>query len=101
MWLFVCFDLPVGNSDERRRATRFRNLLLDEGFTMKQWSIYMKYYKTRGQADAAAKRIGAEVPSMGRVSVVFITDKQFGMIQNYEGNLKLSADTKPSQLALF
>ena len=61
----------------------------------------MKYYKTRGQADAAAKRIGAEVPSMGRVSVVFITDKQFGMIQNYEGNLKLSADTKPSQLALF
>ena len=39
--------------------------------------------------------------SMGQVSVIFITDKQFGMIQNCEGNLKRPTDEKPSQLALF
>ena len=101
MWLLVCFDLPVGESEERRRATQFRNRLLDEGFVMKQWSVYMKYFKTRAQAEAAADRLGAQVPQLGKVSMIFVTDKQFGMVRNYEGNLEADAEKKPDQLALF
>ena len=101
MWLCICFDLPVGEKEERRRATQFRNRLLDEGFTMKQWSVYMKYYKTRAQAEAAADRLGSTVPQMGKVSMIFITDKQFGMVWNYEGNLEAEVEKKPEQLALF
>ena len=62
MWLVICFDLPVGDKNERRDATRFRNRLLDEGFTMKQWSVYNRYFSTRAQADAAADRIGGHAP---------------------------------------
>ena len=81
MWLLICFDLPVGESEERRRATQFRNRLLNEGFAMKQWSVYMKYFKTRAQAEAAADRLGAQVPQLGKVSMIFVTDKQFGMME--------------------
>ena len=41
MWLVVVFDLPVGTKTERRRASGFRNMLIDEGFMMKQFSVYL------------------------------------------------------------
>ena len=101
MWLVVCFDLPVGDPTERRDATRFRHRLLDEGFTMKQWSVYIRYFVTRAQADAAADRIGGHVPPMGKVSMMFITDKQFGLMRNFEGRPHARPEQKPAQLALF
>lgn len=101
MWLVVCFDLPVGEKEERRDATRFRHRLLDEGFTMKQWSVYTRYFTTRAQADAAADRLGGHVPAMGKVSMMFITDKQYGMVRNFAGRTRADTEAKPDQLALF
>ena len=40
MWVMVVFDLPVLTKLERKRATQFRNDLLDEAFTMMQFSVY-------------------------------------------------------------
>lgn len=42
MWVMVIFDLPVGTKTERRAATRFRHFLLDQGFMMSQFSVYMR-----------------------------------------------------------
>ena len=42
MWLYVMFDLPVGTKAERRAATRFRQSLLDDGFEMAQFSVYLR-----------------------------------------------------------
>lgn len=101
MWLICVFDLPVGNPDERRRATRFRKDLLDEGFSMKQWSVYQRYFETRDQAEACADRIGPKTPAMGLVTLYFITDKQFGRARNFQGPNRAEDDEKPDQLALF
>ena len=101
MWLVVCFDLPVGEKEERRDATRFRHRLLDEGFLMKQWSVYLRYFTTRAQAEATADRIGLQVPPMGNVSMMFITDKQYAMVRNYGGRARVETEGKPDQLALF
>jgi CRISPR-associated protein Cas2 len=38
-WLMVAFDLPVVEDEDRKKASRFRNDLLDMGFTMMQESI--------------------------------------------------------------
>lgn len=101
MWTIVCFDLPVGSKAERRNATRFRKFLLDQGFTMKQWSVYHRYHPTRDQAEAAAERVGAAVPSLGSVSIYFITDKQYGQTRNYEGAYRAETEEKPDQLTLL
>jgi CRISPR/Cas system-associated protein endoribonuclease Cas2 len=40
MRIFVMFDLPVTTKAQSRAATKFRELLLDEGFERSQFSTY-------------------------------------------------------------
>ena len=101
MWTLVLFDLPVGNSEERRRATNFRNMLLDEGFLMKQFSVYLRVCPNRASAEALADRIGKRTPPEGDVAVLFFTDKQYSMTRNYCGAARINPEEKPPQLALF
>ena len=46
MWIICMFDCPVRTKTETRKATRFRNYLLDNGFAMKQFSVYIKPVKS-------------------------------------------------------
>src|SRR5690606_23859296 len=43
MWVLVFFDLPTETKLERSVATRFRKHLLDDGFAMFQFSIYLRH----------------------------------------------------------
>ena len=45
------FDLPVVEKVERKAATYFRNALLDMGFEMSQFSVYMRFCSSQGQVD--------------------------------------------------
>ncbi len=38
-WLVVAFDLPVVEKEQRKAATDFREYLLDDGYTMMQFSV--------------------------------------------------------------
>ncbi|MDD9851502.1 MAG: CRISPR-associated endonuclease Cas2 [Gammaproteobacteria bacterium] len=40
--MLVLFDLPVTTKRERDKATRFRKKLLDDGYSMLQFSVYMR-----------------------------------------------------------
>ncbi len=42
MRLMVMFDLPVDTSADRRNYRKFRKALLNEGFVMIQYSIYVR-----------------------------------------------------------
>lgn len=83
MWVLVMFDLPVLTPQERKRATGFRNFLLDEGFEMSQFSVYLRHQPSREKAQALGKRVIKAVPPAGKVSILFFTDKQFGEIMSY------------------
>jgi CRISPR-associated protein Cas2 len=41
-WLVVAFDLPVVEKEQRKAATDFREYLLDDGYTMMQFSVYVR-----------------------------------------------------------
>ena len=43
MWMMVLFDLPVLTKQERKDANRFRKFLLDQGFDMCQFSVYLRF----------------------------------------------------------
>ena len=100
VWLFVAFDLPTLTKDDRRRASRFRNDLLDMGFSMFQLSFYAYYLKSKQQAETIAKKIRGMVPPKGTVSVFFITDAQFALIQTYVGGNRQD-NKEPEQGLLF
>lgn len=101
MWVMALFDLPVLTKMERKRATAFRNMLLDEGFVMMQFSCYLRFVASREQAEAVTKRIGRAVPTPGKVDVIWFTDKQYAGIQSFRGSKNKGRPEEPSQLALF
>lgn len=85
MWLFVFFDLPVSTKKERREATRFRKDLLKDGFSMMQFSVYNRHCASKESAEVHMKRVKGFVPGKGQVSILSVTDKQYGNIANFWG----------------
>ena len=100
VWLFVGFDLPTLTNVDRKRASRFRNDLLDLGVRMFQLSFYSYYFTYKAQADTVASRIERLVPPNGSVSIFYITDKQFAMIRTFYGG-KVKENEEPEQGLLF
>lgn len=101
MWLFVLFDLPVGTKKERKAATKFRHSLLDLGFEMSQYSVYLKFCAGKEQAEAIGRQVEQAMPTSGKVHLVQITDKQYENIRTYRGKKREPSPKNPSQLALF
>ncbi len=80
-WLFAMFDLPLVEKVERARTTRFWNTLLQDGFTMTQYSICTRYYPSEEAGEVHRRSIKKALPPAGHVSVLTVTDKQFGKMQ--------------------
>lgn len=101
MWLFVFFDLPTETKKDRKNAARFRKNLLQDGFSMMQFSVYVRHCASSESADVHEKRINNMLPPLGKVSVLRITDKQFGNISNFWGTAEVAKEPMPLQLELF
>jgi len=101
MWLFVFFDLPVVTKTERRLATVFRNNLVKDGFSMLQYSVYIRHCASYESQQVHIKRVKSFVPDTGMISVLSVTDKQYGDIVNFWGKKKKKLNTTPLQLELF
>jgi CRISPR-associated protein Cas2 len=101
MWLFVFFDLPVTTKKERKVATHFRKELLKDGFVMMQFSVYNRHCASKESAEVHIKRVKRLVPQKGQVSIVMITDKQYGNIINFWGKTSNPMQKSPMQLELF
>lgn len=101
MWMMVLFDLPVLTKAERKAATRFRKSLLDQGFEMAQYSVYMKFCSGKEQAETYTKRVEQNVPNTGKVYIVYLTDRQYETIVTFDGRNKEPPLKNPSQYVLF
>lgn len=101
MWLFVFFDLPVTSKKERKLATDFRKKLLNNGFCMMQFSVYNRHCASRESAEVHIRRVKSFVPPYGQVSILMITDKQYGDIINFWGRKSTPLPNTPRQLELF
>lgn len=101
MWMMVLFDLPVTTKKERKAATDFRKFLLDQGFDMAQYSVYMRFCAGKEQAETYTKRVERKVPVTGKVYIVFLTDRQYETIITFDGRAKQTSRKNPSQYVLF
>ena len=101
MWILVFFDLPTGTKKDRRAATRFRKSLLEDGFIMFQFSIYMRFCASRENAEVHIKRVKRSLPEFGKIGVLGITDRQFGMMELFYGKQLVELEKPPQQLELF
>ena len=101
LWILVLFDLPTELKSERKAASKFRKEIMADGFTMFQFSIYLRHCSSRENADVHIKRVKSLLPSKGHVGILTVTDKQFGMIEIFYGRKEAEKPDTPQQLELF
>ena len=80
MWVLVLFDLPTETKKDKKAYAEFRKNLQKDGFTMFQFSIYVRHCASCENAEVHIKRVKSFLPDYGSVGIMCITDKQFGNI---------------------
>lgn len=101
MWVLVFFDLPTETATERKVYSLFRKNIMKDGFTMFQFSIYLRHCASRENADVHIKRVKDLLPKKGHVGIMCVTDKQFGMMEIFYGRDEVEKETPFQQLELF
>ena len=71
------FDLPVETEEQRRAYRIFRKNLIQEGFVMIQYSIYVRICPSREYANRLENRIKKGIPQEGNVRLLCVTEKQY------------------------
>lgn len=101
MWVLVLFDLPTETKKDRKIYSDFRKKLIQDGFTMFQFSIYLRHCASRENADVHIKRVKSFLPEKGQIGILSITDKQFGNMELFIGKAEKEVKTPYQQLELF
>lgn len=101
LWILVFFDLPTETKKDRRAHAKFRKDIMQDGFVMFQFSIYLRHCNSRENTDVHVKRVKRLLPEKGRIGILTITDKQFGDIELFNGIEIAKRPDTPQQLELF
>lgn len=101
MWVLTMFDLPVDTKEARRAYTQFRKILLKNGFTRMQFSVYLRHCASEENAGVHIRRIELAVPDNGEVRIISVTDKQFERMRVFWGKKRRLPEMPAPQLELF
>ena len=101
MRVLVLFDMPTDTKKDRKAYADFRKNLQKDGFTMFQFSIYVRHCASSENADVHIKRVKSFLPEFGQIGIMCITDKQFGNIELFNGKKAQDVGAPGQQLELF
>ncbi len=101
MWIFVFFDLPTETQKDKKQYALFRKHLLNDGFVMFQFSIYLRHCASVENMEVHLKRVRSFMPKYGKVGLLTVTDKQFGNMQLFHGQQPEPVKTPGIQLEMF
>lgn len=77
MYLLVMFDLPTQSDEDRKRYTKFRNSLLKDGFTMVQYSCYVRICKSDYSAKSHIDFVMKKIPKNGEIRILKLTSNVY------------------------
>lgn len=102
MWVVSMFDLPTYDREKRRAYARFRKDLIKDGFSMMQYSVYVRHCSSVENANLHIQRMRYLVPEEGEVRFLLITDRQFErMVTVFGKKTPPKKLPEPTQLLLF
>ena len=73
MWVLVLFDLPTETKKDKKAYVDFKKNLQKDGFTMFQFSIYVRHCASSENAEVHIKRVKSFLPEHGQVGIMCIT----------------------------
>jgi len=77
MRLIVMFDLPVITETDKKIYNKFRRFLLNDGYFMLQYSIYVRVCKNADDVHKHEIKLSVNMPSKGNVRLLQVTENQF------------------------
>ena len=86
MVIFVMFDMPTETKSDMKKYRTFRKKLLDLGFIMFQYSIYIRFCRSLAIAEKYERKVEQFAPLNGSIRVLRITEEQYKhmkIIENY------------------
>lgn len=101
MWALVMFDLPTDTKRARRNYALFRKVLLRDGFTRMQFSVYARPCPSKENLAVHVQRVQRALPPDGEVRILEFTDKQFERMLIFWGKRRTPPEPPPAQLELF
>jgi CRISPR-associated protein Cas2 len=101
MWVLVFYDLPTETKTERKIAAKFRKKIIEDGFAMFQFSLYLRHCASMENAQVHVLRVKKMLPEKGKVGIMTITDKQFGNMEIFHGQKITETQNIPQQLEMF
>jgi CRISPR-associated protein Cas2 len=101
MWILVFFDLPTETKKDKKAYALFWKNLKRDGFTMFQFSIYLRHCASIENAEVHMKRVRSFLPECGKVGILCITDKQFSNMELFYGQKTQEPKSAGQQLELF
>ena len=81
MWILVLFDLPTETKKDKKAYTDFRKNLQKDGFTMFQFSIYVRHCASSENAAVHIKRVKSFLPVIILFSATTILSAVFQPIK--------------------
>lgn len=101
MWIFVFFDMPTETKKQKKAYSDFRKKLLNDGFDMFQFSIYLRHCASAENCEVHIARVKSFLPPDGTIGILSVTDKQFGNMMLFHGKKRESLNPPVQQLELF
>lgn len=93
MRMLCMFDLPVETKEEQKAYRDFRKHIIEEGFCMIQYSVYVRTCPTREFAMRLEKRVKKIVPAKGNIRLLTVTEKQFAEMKLLVGSRRLTEES--------
>ena len=102
-WLVVAFDLPVVEKEQRKAATDFRDYLIDDGYTMMQFSVYIRACVSFARQETHLERLKRNLPPEGTVRAIYVTRAQWerSFVIHGQPAKVIFAEALPEQIQLW
>lgn len=101
MRALAMFDLPVKTKEEHRNAQNFRKNLVQLGFVMLQYSVYVRILKGYEKANAIKSALVGVLPPKGNVRLLLVTESQFEKMDILIGLPKSRTEKIHAERSLF
>ena len=101
MWLMTMFDLPTDTKAARRAYSDFRKALLQDGFSMLQFSVYARHCPSEENATVHENRVSMSLPPDGEVRLLLVTDKQFERMKVFYGKTRGLPEKASQQISFL
>ena len=89
MRIILMFDLPSVEDYEKKEYSQFRKALLRNGYSMMQYSIYIKVSNLQVDLKKEIAKFKDKIPRDGNIRMIAITEKQYQAMEIVLGNKKI------------